>query len=225
MTQKHLLDRPVWNALKTGWSGFAGRTERGLYLKPEYGPFGAVNDVSIDGSAAISEMLAHTGELWVVEAQPSPLGSVVPRVSEVDQMVMTTLNPITGTFDIISLGDSDADEMLSLALLTEPGPFAKNTHKLGNFLGIKENGRLIAMAGERMKLDGFTEVSGVCTHPDHRGRGLAGVLTSAITDQIIRRDEIAFLHCYASNGSAVALYERLGFRLRKHMNVAVLTAA
>jgi predicted GNAT family acetyltransferase len=87
---------------------------------------------------------------------------------------------------------------------------------------VRENGRLVAMAGERMKLDGFTEVSGVCTHPDVRGRGYAGLLSRTVATQILKRGETPFLHAFASNTAAIGLYETLGFVLRCHVVVTVL---
>ena len=120
------------------------------------------------------------------------------------------------------LGDADAADMLALARLTEPGPFLERTHTMGRFLGIRIEGRLAAMAGERMRFPGYTEVSGVCTHPDFRGRGLARRLSAAAAVAIEARGERPFLHAWRSNRSAIALYESLGFELRAEVNVAVL---
>nr|WP_240898070.1 GNAT family N-acetyltransferase [Agromyces luteolus] len=116
--------------------------------------------------------------------------------------------------------------MLALARLTEPGPFEARTHELGGFVGVREptTGALVAMAGERMRPDGHTEVSGVCTHPDHRGRGLAAALSIAVARRILARSETPFLHAYARNRPAVALYERLGFVHRADVEVVVLDA-
>jgi GNAT superfamily N-acetyltransferase len=225
MTNHHPLDRPVWNALKAGWADLAINMGQGLRLDPEYGPFGAVADVSSQSLAAMVNMVPSEGELWIVEAQPMPLptnGAVI-RTVEVDQMVAEMLNPIVGDFDIIALTGADASEMYELAHLTQPGPFVARTHQLGDFFGVRHDGRLIAMAGERMKPDGFTEVSGVCTHPDHRGHGLAGALMSVVADAIIKRGEIPFLHCFSSNRSAIAIYEKLGFKLRCQIMVAMLS--
>lgn len=102
----------------------------------------------------------------------------------------------------------------SFALLTRPGPFRARTHTLGRFIGVRENGRLIAMAGERLHLDGFREVSGVCTHPEARGRGLAEALSRAVAQRILDDGEIPFLHAYAINEPALAIYRKLGFTLR-----------
>ena len=109
------------------------------------------------------------------------------------QMVAETLAG-GSDIDFLELGDADAAEMLALATLTEPGPFFTRTHRLGDFIGIRHAGRLVAMAGERMKPEGFTEVSGVCTHPDFRGRGYAGALMRVVAARIAARGEMPFLH-------------------------------
>ena len=124
--------------------------------------------------------------------------------------------------DIIRLGDADAPEMLALAKLTEPGPFLARTHTMGRFIGVRIGGRLAAIAGERFRFPGYTEVSGVCTHPDFRGRGLARRLSAAIAAGIEARGERPFLHAWRTNHAAIALYESLGFELRSEVNVMVL---
>ena len=137
-------------------------------------------------------------------------------------MVAPAITPASPAFDIVPLSEADAPDMLALATLTEPGPFRSRTHALGDFVGVKIDGRLVAMAGERMKPTGFTEVSGVCTHPDFRGRGYAGGLMRAVAERIIARGETPFLHVYPHNEGAIALYEALGFRLRRAVTMAVL---
>ena len=111
--------------------------------------------------------------------------------------------------------------MVALAELTEPGPFRLRTIELGNFYGVFHGDQLVAMAGKRMHLPGFTEVSGVCTHPDARGRGYARQLMSIVIEEIERDGKAAFLHAFADN-PAVRLYESLGFTLRQHFHFAVV---
>jgi predicted GNAT family acetyltransferase len=123
---------------------------------------------------------------------------------------------------IEKLGEADAAAMLELASLTKPGPFTMRAQALGDFWGIKENGRLIAMAGERLKLDGLTELSGVATHPDFQGKGLGRLMTLYVAGKIFAKGEQPFLHTYATNAVAIRLYESLGFKLRTRMNVAVI---
>jgi len=120
------------------------------------------------------------------------------------------------------LGPQDSAEMLALATLTKPGPFGTRTHELGSYVGIRSEGKLVAMAGERLKVPGYTEVSAVCTHPDRTGNGYARVLMTEIMRRIRERGETPMLHVRADNSRAVQLYERLGFRVRKEMHFAVL---
>jgi predicted GNAT family acetyltransferase len=112
--------------------------------------------------------------------------------------------------------------MVELASLTKPGPFGRRTHELGTYLGIRSEGKLVAMAGERLKVPGYTEVSAVCTHPEHTGKGYARVLMTEMMQCIRDRGETPFLHVRRDNRRAVELYERLGFRTRVTTHYAVL---
>jgi ribosomal protein S18 acetylase RimI-like enzyme len=118
---------------------------------------------------------------------------------------------------VVELGRADVPEMLELAALTRPGPFWPRTHELGTYVGIRAAGRLVAMAGERLRPPGWTEISAVCTLPEARGHGLAGRLVRALAARIAARDERPFLHAMADNTAAIALYERLGFRIRREV--------
>ena len=112
--------------------------------------------------------------------------------------------------------------MVALATLTKPGPFGRRTHELGTYLGIRCDGKLVAMAGERLKVPGYTEVSAVCTHPDHLGKGYARALMTEIMRGIRDVGDIPMLHVRADNARAIELYERLGFRTRFAGHFAVL---
>jgi predicted GNAT family acetyltransferase len=152
-----------------------------------------------------------------------PPGLVEVRAGKGVQMVATrSMTVETTCSDIVTLGDEDAPEMLALAELTEPGPFLARTHTMGTFLGIRVGGRLAAMAGERMRFPGYTEVSGVCTHPEFRGRGFARRLSATVAAGIEARGDRPFLHAWKSNHSAISLYEGLGFKVRTEVNAAVL---
>ena len=126
---------------------------------------------------------------------------------------------------IVELGDNDSPEMLELTALTKPGPFGPRTHELGYYVGIRDNGKLVAMAGERLKVPGHTEVSAVCTHPDHLGKGYAAALMSEVMRAIRARGETPFLHVRADNARAIAIYERLEFRIAWQGHYAVLRRA
>ena len=138
-------------------------------------------------------------------------------------MVAERFMPSAPPAGLERLGEGDAAEMLALATLTQPGPFRARTHELSQFWGVRgDDGRLLAMAGERLKLDGMSEVSGVCTHPDARGRGLARMLSAHVASEIVRRGEAPFLHAYAGNAAAIRLYEALGFELRREVEAVVV---
>jgi predicted GNAT family acetyltransferase len=124
--------------------------------------------------------------------------------------------------EIIELGAADAPEMLELTGLTKPGPFSKRTHELGTYLGTRRDGKLVAMAGERLKVPGYTEVSAVCTHPEHTGRGYARILMTEVMRRILERGETPFLHVREDNVRAIQLYEWMGFRRRVLSHLAVL---
>ena len=125
--------------------------------------------------------------------------------------------------EAIPLGAADVPEMLELVAQTQPGPFLTRTIELGDYLGIRRDGALVAMAGERFRLDGWTEISAVCTHPNHRGQGLASALVGALIAAIQLRSQRVFLHVLATNTTAIRLYEELGFRVRQAATVTVVT--
>ena len=136
-------------------------------------------------------------------------------------MVFDAPSPAPSNHVFRKLTEADVPEMLALTKLTEPGPFLPRTIELGSYFGIHESGSLVAMAGERLHLTGFTEVSAVCTHPDFRGRGYGNALMSAVISRIMRRGETPFLHVKTDN-AAVRLYQKLGFRIRAQLHLAVI---
>ena len=224
MNLAHPLDRPVWSALTSRQSGLARGDVRALRFDPDYALFAAAADASPENTAALAALNVSPNGMGLVEAgeMPLPAGAVVRAQAACVQMVAASLTPGGRDVAFEALGEADAAVMLALATLTVPGPFFGKTHRLGDFIGVKVDGRLVAMAGERMKPDGFTEVSGVCTHPDFRGRGCAGALMRAVTQRILERGEQAFLHAYASHAATIALYETLGFRVRTTVTYTVL---
>ncbi|MGZ3403422.1 MAG: GNAT family N-acetyltransferase [Phenylobacterium sp.] len=232
MAAAHPLDRPVWTTLTTRQTHLAEGDARAWRLAGDYGLFAAAADDSAESLAALAALVPADGALATVGvAEPGPPPGLAAEPHVIWQMVCARLTPPPAhtpgnatTFDIIDLTDSDAAQMLALATLTRPGPFFSRTHQLGAFVGVKNaDGRLLAMAGERMNPPGFTEVSGVCTLPDQRGKGLAGALMRVVAGRIAGRGETAFLHTYAHNAGAIALYESLGFALRREVTMTVLT--
>lgn len=221
----HPLDRAVWNALTTRQAALAQGGPRALRMDPEYGFFAAAADRSPDSAAALAALAKSDLEIGVVELEP-PLptpGLDVIAQSPIWQMIHDGRPPPEARgLKIVPLTEGDAPEMLALATLTRPGPFYGRTHQLGDFFGIRIDGRLAAMAGERLKVPGFTEVSGVCAHPDFRGRGYAAALMGVVISRILTRGETAFLHAYPTNADAIALHRSMGFSLRREFVLTVL---
>lgn len=218
------LDRPVWAALSTLQASLAEGDERAKRFVPDVNLFASTQDDGAEAQAALAALLRPGERIYVLQA-PSiivPSGLRATKAASGVQMVATRPVPDPDAVDLVPLTDADAPEMLALASLTEPGPFVTRTNQMGRFLGIRRGGKLIAMAGERMRFPGHTELSGVCTHSDFRGQGLARRLSAAVTAAIQRRGDLAFLHAWTTNTPAIALYRSLGFEVRTDVHVAVL---
>ncbi len=223
----HPLDSLIWSALSGRQSNFAEGGVIALRMRADIGPFAAAADDSPDAVAALGALVPEDGDISLLQPKPPqpPTGIAVAMSALGLQMTITAFTADRAAFPIEPLGDGDAAEMLALALLTKPGPFRANTHRLGRFLGIRDQGRLVAMAGERLKTDGFTEISAVCTHPDYRGRGYGAALMRAVGDRLLTEGETPFLHTYADNAGAIALYRKLGFTARCEVVHAIWTRA
>ena len=224
MQASHPLDRPALNALTTRQAHLAVADGPAIRFDPAYALFAAVRGDAPDWSA-LQRLARATGTIALFEADaPEPPG--FEPIDHVPCLQMTCKALTSGgrTVEVEDLTDADGAEMLALATLTRPGPFLEKTHLLGPFVGVRREGRLVAMAGERLSLDGYGEVSGVCTHPDWRGQGLAGALMRIVTTRILQRGETAFLHARAAHAETIAFYEALGFRGRAVIDYRVLTA-
>ncbi|MFE2286630.1 GNAT family N-acetyltransferase [Streptomyces sp. NPDC059443] len=212
-----VLDNPVWAALDGPHRGFAETGPAGLAARypADVSPFAALADPEDPRAWADLAALAGPGqEVWVTGLLTPPPGwetlVSLPGVQLDGRPVGGKEEP-----EAVLLGPADVPEMLELVALTKPGPFGERTVELGTYLGIRSGGRLVAMAGERMHPPGWVEISAVCTHPDHRGKGLAGRLIRAVVAAVEERGENPFLHAAAQNTSAIALYEAMGFTLRR----------
>ena len=199
---------------------------RALRIDRGYGVFGVAADTGAEAQAALAALVPEDGELWIVEGEPWPVpdGTREVKRAVLAQMVADGAPPAArqGESAILALGDGDAAEMAALADHAKPGPWGSTTHRYGPFFGIREAGRLLAMAGQRILVPGMAEVSGVATWADCRGRGLARALIGHVMREMVARGETPFLHSYADNAGAIALYETLGFRIRREVHVLVL---
>ncbi|MCX5016296.1 GNAT family N-acetyltransferase [Streptomyces sp. NBC_00555] len=212
-----VLDNPVWSALTGPHRGFAEHGPAGLAARytGDASPFAGLSDPSDPRAWADLAALAGPGEgVWVTGLLTPPPGwetvLTIPGVQLDGRAVAAGAAP-----DAVPLGPADVPEMLELVGLTKPGPFLDRTVELGTYLGIRHEGRLVAMAGERMRPAGWSEISAVCTHPEHRGRGLAGRLIRAVAAAVRERGDSPFLHAAAENTGALRLYASMGFELRR----------
>lgn len=218
------LEQPPWSALTTTHSVFALGNDLARRYPPDIAPMAAVREVSDVCLQALASLMAPGDVVGLFGAKPAPAGGDLDIITQkaVEQMVCERRAAARPTAGHVSLTPADVPEMMRLVELTDPGPFAARTIVLGSYIGVRRRGQLVAMAGERMRFDGFTEISAVCTHPDHRGRGHAFLLVSTLMRNILARGETPFLHIYSSNTSAAALYKKLGFSHRRSMAVTVL---
>lgn len=224
-----MLDNPIWNALRTEHASIALGAERARRYPPFIGPLSGISGQSPESYAALRELAAPAEALALFSVDEPRIGTgwTLLRGGRLHQMVHTRAEmrpPATpsGNADLRKLTAADAPAMVDLAELTEPGPFRLRTPELGTFFGVFHGDRLMAMAGKRMHLPGFVEVSGVCTHPDARGRGYAAICMARVIDEITRDGKVAFLHVLVDNGAAIHVYEKLGFEVRQTFHLAVL---
>ncbi len=224
-TIESALDRPVWSALTTGDRRFAEGGALALRFPPDIAPFGATADESPEALAALRALVSADGPVALVgvdKLEPFP-GLEIVRQAPIIQMVAEGEGAAPSAIEPpVVLGPGDVPEMLRLAKRTNPGPFGQRKHELGQYIGVKVDGALAAMAGERMRLDGCVEISAVCVSPDHRGEGYAAFLVSWLVRKLHEEGAAPFLHVFTDNVAAIALYERLGFKARKTLRLTVM---
>ena len=220
---EHVLDRPMWHALTTRQAEHAVKEGPALRYQTDIGPLAGIPDQSVDSLTALGTLIQRLGNVALA-------GKVVPQcppgarfIHEGRYFQMLWEGPAPEgepMIDIVRLGADDALDMVALTTLTNPGPFGSRTYVLGDYWGVRVDGILAAMAGERMKQNGYSEISAVCTHPDHLGKGYARALCRTLVKNTLERGDTPYLHVHDINERAVKLYEHLGFRIRETMNVA-----
>ncbi|MGW3097132.1 GNAT family N-acetyltransferase [Streptomyces sp. NPDC001102] len=213
-TSSHVLDNPAWAALTGPHAHFAERIGHAARYQQEVAPFHALSDEDDPRAwADLARLVGPGGTAAVRGVTEAPDGWEVVSVGHGVQLVDTSLRAEPDP-ETVRLGPDDVPQILDLIARTEPGPYRRRTVEMGTYLGIRHRGRLIALAGERLHPPGWTEISAVCTDPDHRGRGLATRLVRAVAAGIKERGEQPFLHAAAANANAIRLYESIGFTLR-----------
>lgn len=221
----HPLDYPVRHSLFADHAGLAVGDALARRYRSDIHHFAAIHEDTTTAMEALAAVVEPGTRLTLMQATEPPTDQafrVISTRTTVQMLGAGPFEPPAEQGDMVRLGEADADDMMALAELTEPGPFARNTWCMGTFYGIHIDGRLAAMAGMRLQLPDHAEVSGVCTHPDFRGRGLAQRLSQRVTADISARGRRPFLHAWADNHAAIRLYQRMGFEHRNTLCVYVL---
>jgi len=220
----HPLDNPVWDALHGPQRNVSETGDLAARYRPEFSLFGAFPEppgpehwramADLVGPGGVVIVTGHTGnppEGWSTDyagdgVQMTGEGIGAPPVE------VATLRP---DLQVLPLGSADAADMIELVELARPGPFSPRTWELGGYVGVREDGHLVAMAGQRFRPNGWCEISAVATHPDHRRQGLAEHLVRVVAAGIVARGEEPLLHVAAANTGAIRLYEAMGFTHRR----------
>jgi ribosomal protein S18 acetylase RimI-like enzyme len=221
----HLLDNIFWNTLNGRHAHLSTGTDRARRYAPGFSPIVGFPDPLQPDFPALAPFCAP-GERFYCDAWsgPAPSGWRIEAESTMYRMVWDGTMPEQDEApDALSHGPQHAAQALELALLTRPGPFGPRTIELGEYFGYFDGDRLVAMAGERMAAPGLREISGVCTHPDHQGRGYARRLMLKLIRRQLLRGETPFLHVMRANEAAHGLYLRMGFRDYMETVVRVVT--
>jgi ribosomal protein S18 acetylase RimI-like enzyme len=222
----HILDNPIWNALQTGDRTHAWGNEMVKGIDRSMGAFVGMVDQSEDAWRSLWELVpaGSVAVMFTTNKLDVPSNWKIGLERVLLQMVHVQEANSSSSNDLIrDIGEEDIPAMLTLTQLTKPGPFFQRTIDFGHYQGIFENGELVSMAGQRFKPDPFTEVSAVCTHPGSLGKGYAGKLIASQVSMIRNSGRIPFLHVYPDNKSAISLYRKLGFEVRKEMLVYVIS--
>jgi len=222
---KHILDRPIWSALQTDHADLALRLGRAWRYPATIGPFAAAADLSKESMDDLARMPVADEMIALFEPDdiPIPKGMTSLGYFSLHQMVAGKRLPLLHDPKVSDLTEADVPAMMELADLAKPGPFSLEAQRLGAFWGIRVQGKLVAMAGQRMRQPGFVELSGVCTHPEFRGRGFASLLSKYVAGKIASIGRKPYVHVHGTNTAALAFFGGLGFELRKKLNLRRLT--
>jgi len=222
--EEYKLDNPVWHSLSENHGAFVIDYRNTKFYNPDYCPFGGFID-SENISDAIDQYAALTDNFFIVGEKPK-ISENVQIVKELVCLQMIIYEKIQLAIDteVVKLTENHNEELCALVNLVQPGYFKNKTPLLGNYFGIFKENQLVAITGERMKMNDFTEVSAIVTHPDHTGKGYAKQLITFVVNAIFEENKIPFLHVIESNAGAIKLYEKLGFTARRKISLWNITA-
>jgi len=212
------LDNPVWHSLSESHRDFAIDYKNIKFYHPDYCPFGGF-EIPNDISDSIDAYSLLADSFFVVGEKPTLSDKLLLKNELIcAQMIVSDKIQMEYKDTVVPLTQKDTKALFDLVNLVQPGYFKEKTALLGNYYGIFEEGELIAVTGERMKMDDFVEISAVVTHPEHTGKGLAKQLVAHTTNAIIEKGKTPYLHVVESNEGAIKLYEKLGFTTRREIS-------
>jgi len=214
----HPLDNIVWHALTGPHAHLAIGRGKARHYPRDIAPFSAIEESTASAYGDLARDLPPNGEARLFRLSDEALPAGWEKVDAFPAIQMTARHAIGNVEPsraVSTLSAADTRMMLELVAAAKPGPFGQRTPELGTYLGIRENGHLLAMAGERMRAPGYVELSSICTHPDARGRGLAADLMLRLMRTVLERGEVPVLHVRHENTAAIRLYRRLGFEVRR----------
>jgi predicted GNAT family acetyltransferase len=211
------LDNPFWSALRSRHRDLALSADQAARYPPQFAPFLGVAHAQVDTDALAA--LVQPGEsVYLIGVAPAAArGWTLEAFRPLAQMICTQPIAVVDGPDVIELSPAHRADVLALTALVYPHFFRERTIELGRYFGIYEDGRLAAMIGERLGMDGLQEMSAICTHPDFSGRGYARRLTALLTNDNLVRGRLPFLHVSRENGRAERLYAQLGYELRREI--------
>ncbi len=220
----HVLDNPIYAALSTGNELLSNGVENSLFFPQDIGPFVGLKENSANEFSTLYE-ITPAGRTFVLFSH-TPVSAPAPWKMTGDmqiwQMVYQgTYAPMNEPRGFVELDETHVPAMLALTKQTDPGPFLERTIQFGNYIGFIQKGKLVSMAGQRLKPSPYIEISAVCTHPDHIGKGYASKLVQEQVKRISQQGDIPFLHVKKDNVSAIKVYERLGFSIRRLIYVSI----
>jgi ribosomal protein S18 acetylase RimI-like enzyme len=212
------LDNPFWSSLRSRHRAIALDAGPAARYPSEYAPFLGVAEADIDAAEALATLVAPGESVYLLGAAPRvPQGWRLQAFRPLAQMIRDEpLDAVDGPA-VVALSDTHRADVLALTALVYPHYFRERTMQLGRYFGLYEDGRLAAMIGERLGTDTACEMSAICTHPDFNGRGYARRLTAMLTNDVLARGIVPFLHVSGENARAAQLYRRIGYRLRREI--------
>ena len=221
----HVLDNPVWNALISGNQSLSFGTKTIKYFSDDVAPFVGFKEYTFENFNILYNNIKDGRRCAVISANEIAFPDSWKIIEHLNVLQMVYTSPsvtFVNNKNIVSLEDQNTEEMIQLTQLTHPGPFKNGTISFGHYEGIFDNGKLVAMAGQRLHPSPYTEISAVCTHPDFLKKGLASQLILSQVHRILSVSEIPFLHVLTDNAKAIKLYNELGFTKRSKIHIYLI---